>query len=283
MKKIISLIMIFIIAFSVSIFAESDIKVNLDGHILEFDQPAVIVEGRTLVPVRKIFEELGAKVEWNEKTQTVLSKTENLEVRLTINDNIMLVNGNEKILDVPAQIINSRTLVPARAVAEAFGCFVDWNAENSTVIIKTQDYTSREAVFQIYVSEDFEYSMLYPITDNYTLTNEKDFSEYCDFVLTDSVSGSSLNVTALENEKKVKTLTEKEINAILETEVSDYKTEYINSISAVSFKYFFDGVQIKQMMYFTDDFVYTVTLGVSDDADLETVKDLEFTMYSLGI
>ena len=173
MKKIISLIIIFIIAFSAGVFAESDIKVNLDGHTLSFDQPAVIVEGRTLVPVRKIFEELGAKVDWNEKTQTVLSNAENLKVELKINDNIMLVNGEEKILDVPAQIINSRTLVPARAVAEAFGCFVDWNAENKTVIIKTQDYTSREAVFQIYVSEDFNYSMLFPITDNYTLTNDK--------------------------------------------------------------------------------------------------------------
>ena len=283
MKKIVSLMMIFIIAFSLCVFSESDIKVNLDGRMLSFDQPAVIVEGRTLVPVRKIFEELGAKVEWNEKTQTVLSKTENLEVRLTINDNIMLVNGEEKILDVPAQIINSRTLVPARAVAEAFGCFVDWNAKNSTVIIKTQDYTSREAVFQIYVSEDFKYSMLYPITDNYTLTNDKNISEYSDFILIDSVSNSSLNVTALENEKKVKTLTEKEINAILETEVSDYKTEYINSIPSVSYTYSLDGVYIKQIMYFTDDFVYTVTLGVSDDADLETVKDLEFTMNSLGI
>lgn len=113
----------------------TDITVTVNGVKVEFDQSPIIVDNRTLVPLRAIFEALGATVDWDGSTQTVTSERNNTIIKVTIGNNIIQRNNENIELDVPAQIINDRTLVPARAVAEAFGCYVDWNGETKTVII----------------------------------------------------------------------------------------------------------------------------------------------------
>ncbi len=112
------------------------IKVTVGGEKVLFDVLPTITEGRTLVPLRAIFEALGAEVFWDGDTQTVTATKGAQEVVLTIGSNQMLAGGEIKTLDVPARIVDGRTLVPARAIAEAFGCSVDWDGENRTVIIK---------------------------------------------------------------------------------------------------------------------------------------------------
>lgn len=112
-----------------------DIKVTLNGNQINFDQPPVIQDGRTLVPLRAIFEAMGASVEWNDSTKTVKAVRGADTVELTIGSNIMKKNSQDIALDVTAQIVNGRTLVPARAVAEAFGANVDWDSNTKTVII----------------------------------------------------------------------------------------------------------------------------------------------------
>ena len=111
------------------------ITVNVNGQLVNFDQPPIIIDGRTLVPLRAIFEALGATVEWKGDTQTVTSKKGSTNVSLSIDSKTMYKNGKATTLDVPAQLINDRTLVPARAVAEAFGCDVDWDSDTKTVTI----------------------------------------------------------------------------------------------------------------------------------------------------
>lgn len=96
----------------------------------------IIDNGRTLVPVRAIFEALGASVEWYSETGTVVSKKGKTTVKMTIGSSTMQKDGKDITLDVPAQLINDRTLVPVRAIAEAFGCNVDWNGNTQTVTIK---------------------------------------------------------------------------------------------------------------------------------------------------
>lgn len=113
----------------------AEISVTLNGKNVNFDQPPIIENGRTLVPVRAIFEALGASVEWQQETQTVIAKRDEKSVSLTISSNVMKVGNKEVLLDVPAQIISNRTLVPARAVAEAFNCKVDWDNDTKTVLI----------------------------------------------------------------------------------------------------------------------------------------------------
>lgn len=111
------------------------ISVTVNGAAVAFDQPPIIEEGRTLVPVRAIFEALGATVYWNGDTRTVTATKDNTIIILQIGNNIMQKNGENIILDVPAKIISDRTLVPVRAVAEAFDNTVGWNGDTREVII----------------------------------------------------------------------------------------------------------------------------------------------------
>ncbi len=114
-----------------------EISVTINGAPVSFDQPPMIQNDRTLVPLRAIFEALGGTVGWDDATQTVTSTKGDITVRLTIGSNLLYVNGSKVTLDVPAQLVNGRTLVPARAVAEAFRCHVDWDDVNQVVLITT--------------------------------------------------------------------------------------------------------------------------------------------------
>jgi len=110
-------------------------SVLVNGVELAFDQPPVIQEGRTLVPLRVIFEALGANVDWDPSTQTVTSVKDDVTISLRIGSNVLVRNDAEIQLDVPAQIVGERTLVPVRAVAEGFGAEVDWDSNTRTVTI----------------------------------------------------------------------------------------------------------------------------------------------------
>ena len=116
-------------------YADNDIKVFLDGQAIEFDVAPIIENDRTLVPLRAIFEAMGAEVEWDEDTRTVISaKGDDLCVFQIDNEN-MFVNGEAKTLDVPAMIKDDRTLIPLRAVSEAYGCNIEWDGDTYTVTI----------------------------------------------------------------------------------------------------------------------------------------------------
>ena len=138
MKKIISLLAAFAIcsSFCMPAFAEG-ISVTVNGEPVVFaDQEPVEIEGRVLVPLRAIFEALGATVDWNDKNQSVISKKNGKTIQVTINSLTMLCDGRIKTLDVPACLMNDRTMVPVRAVSEGLGAAVEWDDATKTVIIK---------------------------------------------------------------------------------------------------------------------------------------------------
>ena len=114
------------------------VYVTLDGKVLSFDQTPLIVGDRTLVPMRAIFEALGATVEWDSVTRTVTATKGETVVTMTIDNAVISVNDKQVALDVAPQIVGDRTLAPARAVAEGFGCSVDWDANTRTVIITSK-------------------------------------------------------------------------------------------------------------------------------------------------
>jgi len=113
-----------------------DMKVALNGKYLAFDQPPVNEQGRVLVPMRAIFESLGAKVLWDQESRTVKGTLGQTTVELTVGDTKALVNGAAKTLDVPAKIINGRTLVPVRFVSESLDASVGWYPMTRTVTIQ---------------------------------------------------------------------------------------------------------------------------------------------------
>jgi len=135
------------------------ITVVVDGGEVAFDAEPFIEDGRTLVPVRAIFEAMDAEVVWDATDRTVYSRREYKYISLTIDSKTMtkrVGNGkNEKItLDVPAKIHKDRTYVPVRAIAESFNADVQWEAETRTVYVKTNDakieYAARQLVAQNY-------------------------------------------------------------------------------------------------------------------------------------
>ena len=136
MKKFLGIILAALMLATVAFAA--DITVTLDGEVVDcesYGSPATIVEGRTLVPLRAIFEALGASVEWDNVTRTVTSEKGADVISLTVGADTFYKNDEPIELDVPAQIINDRTMVPARAIAEAYGVEVAWDAATRTVIL----------------------------------------------------------------------------------------------------------------------------------------------------
>ncbi len=123
---------------NISEFRPKEINVVLNGEKIKFDQQPVIQKGRTLVPIRAVVEKMGGSVEWNSSTRTAVLKFSGKIIKLTIDSNVAYLNEEEKELDVAPQIINGRTLLPIRFVAESFGFDVDWNASSQTVIIVTR-------------------------------------------------------------------------------------------------------------------------------------------------
>jgi alpha-tubulin suppressor-like RCC1 family protein len=113
------------------------IKVDLDGKELAFDQPPVLIDNRTMVPLRKIFEALGASINWDQSTSTVTATKGQIVVKLTIGSNVAYVNDKEVTLDSAAVVVNARTLVPVRFIGSSFGAKVTWDDITKSVVIKT--------------------------------------------------------------------------------------------------------------------------------------------------
>lgn len=113
-----------------------EIHVTVDGENVEFDlQKPVIKNGRTLVPLRNVLEKMGAHVKWNEDTQSIYVYREGEYAALEIGSSTMYAGGYEKTLDAAPEIMNGRTVLPIRAVAETLGAAVDWDDAGKTVVI----------------------------------------------------------------------------------------------------------------------------------------------------
>ena len=105
---------------------------------LFFNVPPVIEDGRTLAPLRAIGEALGAEVGWEGQSQVITLDMPATNIELKIGDPVAQVNGKDVVLDVPARIIDGRTLVPLRFVSEYFGADVQWDGGNRVITIETK-------------------------------------------------------------------------------------------------------------------------------------------------
>jgi hypothetical protein len=124
--------------FAAQVFAEERIRVEVNGHEVQFtDTEPVIINGRTMVPLRGVFEQTGFTVDWDTETSAALLYREGISISVTIGDTFITVNNERIYPDVPPQIINSRFMLPLRTVSEATGDYVDWDEETSTAKITT--------------------------------------------------------------------------------------------------------------------------------------------------
>lgn len=184
MKRIISVIIGISLLIGMSIFPVSakNITIAINGETLQCDVSPQLINDRTMVPMRAIFEGLGALIDWDEETATATAKKGDVVIRITIDSASMYVGENVVELDSPACIIGDRTLVPVRAISEALGCEVAWNGDECKVEIRNTEYgRSYPTVTDIL---GIEGEMSDPIFDHrctYTATKE-DMQKYVDIL-----------------------------------------------------------------------------------------------------
>ena len=106
---------------------------------LKFDTPPVIKEGRTLIPIRALTEGFGATVEWNAEDRVVTVSKGDVVIVFQLSEGKVFVNGEETAIDVPAQIMNNRTVVPLRFILERFNLKVDHDPETGIIEIDDED------------------------------------------------------------------------------------------------------------------------------------------------
>jgi len=111
------------------------VSVTVNGVPIAFDQPPIISNGRTLVPMRAIFEALETTVDWHVGKQMITAKKDDTTIMISIGSNLATVNEKEYRLDVPPQLINNRTLIPVRFISESLGAEVAWSIKTQTVLI----------------------------------------------------------------------------------------------------------------------------------------------------
>ena len=111
------------------------VRVFIDGQLVSFDVPPAIAAGRVLVPLRGVFNRLGAVVTWDPATQMVLAARGDTSISLRIGDTQANINGQPTLMDVPALLVDGRTMVPLRFISQALGSQVSWDATSTTVQI----------------------------------------------------------------------------------------------------------------------------------------------------
>ncbi len=137
--RIISVILILILLIPGGVSAaDNPISLYIDNKKIDCDVPPEIINGRTLVPARVIFEHFDANVYWNDSLKQATIATDSKTIILTINSNTAMVNSERYVLDTAPVIKDGRTLIPVRFVSEALGHEVKWDDKTRSVKITTK-------------------------------------------------------------------------------------------------------------------------------------------------
>lgn len=140
MKRIKLLLSVILIVSTINIFinetsAASNITIYIDNVKQSYSSKATVKSGTTLVPLRGIFESLGAEVKWDQATKTIDASKNGTKVWLKLGSKATKVNGKTVNIAVSAQAVNGTTLVPLRFISEALGAKVEWNQNSKTIKI----------------------------------------------------------------------------------------------------------------------------------------------------
>lgn len=121
------------------VYAANPVAVVIDGTTINYQLVApTIINDRTMVPIRETAEYLGMETEWNETNSTMYFRKDDKEIRHKLYDNVIYVNDVASSFDTPSTVIDDRTLMPVRMLAEAIEATVVWDASTYTVKIQTE-------------------------------------------------------------------------------------------------------------------------------------------------
>jgi hypothetical protein len=199
---------------------------TVDGENISLPAPALLIKGRTLVPLRFVSEAFGCDVQWNNDTQTAHVAFIDQTIEITIGKNTAIVNGKEKSVIAPAELINGNTYVPLRFIGENLGAAVDYNELTTAIYISMRTYINKEIGFQVILPADWEveeetaeYVLLsagiygakifdpdlgneeYFNDKNFYLVAESFFEHYGDKALSKEIRGVTALVTFKNNDK----------------------------------------------------------------------------------
>lgn len=136
MKKFVAIILSLTLVFAAAGAFAADIKVNLNGEEIAFDVQPILDGENLLLPLRFIYEKMGANVSWYEETNTVFADLDGNITTIQIGNELMFLNGDSFKLDAVPVLKDDRTLVPAAVIENGTGAKVSWDAEKSTVSIE---------------------------------------------------------------------------------------------------------------------------------------------------
>ena len=148
MKKVFAVLLLLIsvtiisvpsLALDDSYVVKDDIKVYVNDTLIGFDVQPFFYKNRTMVPIRGVFEALGAAVEWDNYTKTV-EVTKSVRVRVQLDSHVAMVDEKRVVMDVPAVGLDGRIFVPVRFISEALGADVEWDNNTKTVYINENTY-----------------------------------------------------------------------------------------------------------------------------------------------
>lgn len=308
MKKILSILLLMLMVFTcVNVSAYTPITVTIDSKQVEFDVAPINHKGRVLVPVRAIFEALGAEVLWEPKTATVTSSLNGITIEMTVDNTLMTVNGNEIILDVPPIIVSDRTLVPVRAISEAFGANVEWNSIINRVSIstaslapspeelKTQTFskkladgsTSEKVIFTVTYPDKYDISTISADGTDFNIINESD-SHYAELsIRTDIYTGDAFPMTADYAKSFAKSIASAVHGTYISGKIATIsdrefiEVRYHGKVNSESM-----GDMNTNVVYYTtvnDGVVYTMTSITYGKVPTKVITDIDYVMKSLII
>ena len=222
-------------AMTVSAFAatphSANVTVKVDGKVVDFpDQEPTIVNDRTLVPVRFVAESLGYNVEWNPYDNSAV--IDNGRIIMYIGTNKAKINGQTVTLDVASTLINDRTMVPLRVIAETLNCTVDWFGTNRMVLVNRRAYDGSEmSVFERYKQSDLFWNYSSPDTeylvwkaDYPTLAQAADPATYHSWWIETTIDKSTLVNQEFDCAIIMRTFNEEERNQVRDMLFTPYPT-----------------------------------------------------------
>ena len=154
------MIVVFVALFSLQSFIVSnvdaaDTKIFIDDKEITTDVAPMIVNSRTLVPIRVISEGLGSEVKWDDAARSITITKGATVLKMTVDQCTYTKNDQSCTMDVPVKIVNSRAMVPIRVVSEGFGAGVQWDngkvyiQSNGRLIIKVNEFSSPDAYLNV--------------------------------------------------------------------------------------------------------------------------------------
>ncbi len=141
------------------LYQQDKFSLKINSDVMFSDMTILIVDNRTLVPARDVFEKLGAEVIWDGVNRIVHINADKVEITLKINDTKAIVNGKERHMDVPARIVNDKTMIPLRFVGEQMNMIVGWHSDEKLITLTSCKMTGISSSF-VSSTEKVEISFL---------------------------------------------------------------------------------------------------------------------------